>query len=159
MARPRTIPVATAIKDETDAKTHQDVGSTDQAESKEGRKDQTEEEKALAAETAVRDTRILNLAPKMTEDQLGIAMNDPLISNEAKARLKQRVDTLTRVDQKIPDPPPGIPSVPKVSEVTAMCLKTTTKFIAGSWRYLVKGKTITAPMVIIESLRNGRFVK
>lgn len=190
MARPRAIPVATAIKDD-DAQAHQEpkeVSSDTSAQTKElSNEAQAKEEKALEA-TVERDKKILNLAFKMTEDQLNIALKDPLISNGVKEQLKERIRGMIRTDQmndaakvtavapdqppvkpnstKVPDP--SLPQIPRARSEdaekvekfqTAMCLKNGTKFMAGSWRHLVRGKTISAPPFIIESLRTGGFVK
>lgn len=128
-----------------------------------------------------REKEILGLVPTMTEAQLNIAAKDQHLSQSAKDVVKDRIRELIRVDQKaeaeksatasaapaqprVPDPkaeqtPRAIPATSLESQETAMCQKTTTKFIAGSWRYLVKGKTITAPKAVIEALRPGGFVK
>jgi hypothetical protein len=56
-------------------------------------------------------------------------------------------------------PPPAIPTGVQSGYRVAVAKKTTTKFIGTQWWNLTKGKTITAPENVIDSLRSSGFVE
>ena len=116
-----------------------------------------------------------------TKDELiQIADDLGLDSSGTKAELQARIDAFNEAndsnsegekdsgsegtgnpEEEKPRPkvvPRAVPVAKTEPMETATCLVTTVKMIGG-WRHLSKGKTITAPVTVIEALRKKKMVK